>query len=448
MTATSNEHPSEPAWVEHAIWWQIYPLGFVGAFPADPAPSAGEHKLRRVSEWLDHALELGASGIALGPIFASRTHGYDTTDHHRIDPRLGDDSDFDHLVAEAKQRGLRILLDGVFNHVGTDFPRYRDAEAGGPEDPASSWFRRRGRDSHFVTFEGHDGLVTLNHDNPDVVDYTVDVMSHWLRRGADGWRLDAAYAVPDGFWAKVLPAVRREFPDAWFVGEVIHGDYAGTVSAATFDSVTQYELWKAIWSSLNDVNFHELDHALRRHDEFLDTFVPMTFIGNHDVTRIASQVDDERHIPHALVVLMTTGGTPSIYAGDEWGYRGVKEERVGGDDAVRPEFSARPEESEHLGEDTFRLHQHLIGLRRRHPWLYAARTTALSLANGQYVYRSSAEGGELIVALNLDDAPLSASLSDIGAGTGQIVAGSAVPAEDLVDQLTVEPHGWAIVAPS
>ena len=153
-----------------------------------------------------------------------------------------------------------------------------------------TWFRKRRKG--FDTFEGHDGLITLNHDNPDVVDYVVDVMSHWLRRGADGWRLDAAYAVPDQFWAQVLPRVRESFPDAWFVGEVIHGDYAGIVRAATFDSVTQYELWKAIWSSLNDGNFHELDHALRRHDEFLDTFVPMTFVGNHDVTRIASQLDD------------------------------------------------------------------------------------------------------------------------------------------------------------
>ena len=90
-------------------------------------PTADEHRLRRIVDWLDHAIELGASGIALGPIFASRTHGYDTTDHYRIDPRLGDDADFDHLVAEAHRRGLRVLLDGVFNHVGTDFARYRDA---------------------------------------------------------------------------------------------------------------------------------------------------------------------------------------------------------------------------------------------------------------------------------------------------------------------------------
>ncbi|WP_029113988.1 alpha-amylase family glycosyl hydrolase [Mycobacterium sp. URHB0044] len=432
---------TEPDWVRHAIWWQVYPLGFVGAFPADPAPTAAEHRLGRVTEWLDHAVELGASGLALGPLFASQTHGYDTTDHYRIDPRLGDDADFDRLVSEARSRGLRILLDGVFNHVGTGFPRHREAADGGDV----SWFRKRG--NGFETFEGHDGLIALNHDNPEVVNYVVDVMSHWLDRGADGWRLDAAYAVPEKFWARVLPRVREAFPGAWLVGEVIHGDYTAIVRASTFDSVTQYELWKATWSSLNDGNFHELDWALRRHDEFLDVFAPMTFVGNHDVTRIASKLDDPRHVEHALVLLLTTGGVPSVYAGDEWAYRGVKEERFGGDDAVRPEFAARPEQAEPLGQDVFRLHQHLIGLRRRHPWLHAARTAPLHLTNRQYVYRTYAGDDALVVALNVDDEPLRVSLSEWGIhGRGRLVAGSGAPAETAVDRLDVAPHGWAIVA--
>ena len=430
---------SDPEWVEHVIWWQVYPLGFVGAFPADPAPTVEEHRLGRVTAWLDHALELGASGIALGPVFASRTHGYDTTDHYRIDPRLGDDGDFDALVDAARARGMRILLDGVFNHVGTDFDRYRDAVSGGD----ASWFRKRGKE--FETFEGHDGLIALDHDNSDVADYTVDVMKHWLRRGADGWRLDAAYAVSPRFWRRVLPHVRADFPDAWFVGEVIHGDYTGIAQAATFDSVTQYELWKAIWSSLNDGNFHELDWALRRHDEFLDGLIPMTFIGNHDVTRIASQLTDVRHVEHALVVLLTTAGTPSVYAGDEWAYRGVKEERFGGDDAVRPEFAAHPDQANPLGHDTFRLHQHLIGLRRRNPWLHTARTDTLRLTNDQYVYRVAHGDRALLVALNVGDSALDVSTSELGADRAQVVAGSGMPAEGEIDRLSVAPHGWCVL---
>jgi glycosidase len=437
---------TEPGWVEHAIWWQVYPLGFVGAFPADPAPVAGEHRLRRLADWFDHALALGTSGIALGPVFASRTHGYDTTDHYRIDERLGDDSDFDHIIAEAHQRGLRVLLDGVFNHVGTEFGRYREAVDNGQDHPSAAWFRRRGND--FGTFEGHGELIALNHDNPDVVTYVVDVMSHWLDRGADGWRLDAAYAVPDSFWAEVLPRVRERHPDAWFVAEVIHGDYAARVTSGRFDSVTQYELWKAIWSSLNDGNFHELDHALKRHNEFLDTFVPLTFIGNHDVTRIASKLENPEHVAHALVLLMTSGGTPSIYAGDEWGYQGVKEERVGGDDAVRPEFTSPAAVSEGGSADAFRLHQYLVGLRRRNPWLYRAKTSPLQLTNKQYVYRSSAGGDALIVALNVDDEPLTVTLSEFGVDTGVVVAGSGAPPQSELTQTEIAPHGWAIIAPA
>lgn len=422
---------NDPGWVQHVIWWQIYPLGFVGAFPCAQPPTADEHRLLRIVEWLDHAVELGASGIALGPVFASRTHGYDTTDHLRIDPRLGDDADFDALIGECRRRGLRVLLDGVFNHVGTDFPRYRDALANGPDD----WFRRNR--NGFATFEGHDELIALNHDNPDVIAYTIEVMDHWLGRGADGWRLDAAYAVAPSFWAAVLPEVRRRHPDAWFVGEVIHGDYPAQLRASTLDSITQYELWKAIWSSLNDGNFHELDWALQRHNEFLATFVPLTFIGNHDVSRIASQLTDVRHLEHALVLLLTTGGTPSIYAGDEWGWQGVKEERAGGDDAVRPEFG-HPQPGPH---DTLSLHQYLIGLRRRNPWLHTATTEALQLTNTGYVYRTSAGDRALVVALNIDDEPLTAQLPDVG----HVVAGSGAPPAERVQQLVVPAHGWVIV---
>ncbi|MGO9156267.1 alpha-amylase family protein [Mycobacterium sp.] len=420
------------SWVSHAIWWQVYPLGFVGAFPADQPPGPDEHRLRRLVAWFDHAIELGASGIALGPIFASRTHGYDTTDHFRIDPRLGDDADFDYVVAEAHGRGLRMLLDGVFNHVGLDFPRHRDAAPG--------WFSGD-------TFEGHSELITLNHDNPEVADYTVEVMSHWLGRGADGWRLDAAYAVPQQFWSAVLPRVRELHPEAWFVGELIHGDYAAVVDAAGFDSATQYELWKATWSGLNDGNFFELDWALQRHNEFLASFAPLTFIGNHDVTRIASRLQNPDHLAHALVIQLTVGGVPSVYAGDEFGFRGVKEERYGGDDAVRPEFGSPPMQLDASGARAWSLHQYLIGLRRRHSWLHAASTTTLRLDNLHYVYETRCGDNALLVALNIDDEPLHLALPELGVKRAQVLAGSAAPPQDVVGEVVVEAHGWRILEP-
>jgi cyclomaltodextrinase / maltogenic alpha-amylase / neopullulanase len=432
-----------PAWVEHVIWWQIYPLGFVGAYPANgPPPTADQHRLRRIPEWFDHAIALGASGVALGPIFAARTHGYDTTDYYRIDPRLGDEEDFEYLVTEAHRRGLRVLLDGVFNHVGPDFDRHRRAVQDGEDD---GWFR--GRPGRFHTFEGHSDLITLNHKNPAVAEYVVGVMSHWLDRGADGWRLDAAYAVPQQFWTAVLPEVRGRHPGVWFVGELIHGDYAAVVKDTGFDSATQYELWKAIWSSLNDGNFFELDWALQRHNTFLETFSPLTFIGNHDVTRIASQLKDSGHLAHAVVLLMTIGGTPSVYAGDEFGARGRKEERFGGDDEVRPEFDPPPPPLDSRGTQTWELHQHLIGLRRRHPWLHQATTTAVRLENRHYIYQSRRDADALIVALNIDATPMRVTPADLNRKPAEVIAGSGAPPAQVVDTLDVEPNGWRILRP-
>jgi cyclomaltodextrinase len=388
---------TEPEWVRYAVWWQVYPLGFTGAYPArgDETP----HRLGRLQAWLDYAIELGASGLALGPIFASETHGYDTVDHLRIDPRLGHDDDFDALVAAAHDRGLRVLLDGVFNHVGRGHPAFQAVLREGPAASTASWFTRAGDD--YATFEGHPGLVALNHREPAVADMVTDVMRHWLDRGADGWRLDAAYAVPAEFWAAVLPRVRAGHPDAYFVAEVIHGDYPEFVAASTVDSVTQYELWKAIWSALNSANFFELSWALERHNGFLDTFAPLTFVGNHDVSRIASELTDERDLPLALAVLFTVGGTPSVYAGDEQAFRGVKEDRAGGDDAVRPAFPDKPADLVPYGWPTYRVHQELIGLRRRHAWLHRARTTKLRLTNEQFEYEVSDGDDRLRVALDL-----------------------------------------------
>ncbi|MFI7059518.1 alpha-amylase family protein [Kribbella sp. NPDC050124] len=372
---------------DNMIWWQIYPLGFTGA--EQTASPAVVHRLGRVESWLDYTVELGCTGLLLGPVFASETHGYDTVDHFRIDPRLGDDADFDRLIAEAHERGLRVALDGVFNHVAWSF--------NGP----SEWFRRRA-DGSFDTFEGHEHLVALDHGQPAVAQYVKDVLSHWLGRGVDAWRLDVAYAVPPEFWRAVIP--RAAYPDAWFFGEVIHGDYAAYVAESGLDSVTQYELWKAIWSSLNDGNFYELAHALGRHDALLDTFVPQTFVGNHDVTRIATQLEDGRHLGHALAILFAVGGVPSIYSGDEQGFRGLKEDRVGGDDAIRPEFPDTPGGLEPGGWPTYRLHQELIGVRRRHPWLTRARTKVEHLTNETIALRSTDGDSELVLLLNISDA--------------------------------------------
>ncbi|MDF9714654.1 alpha-amylase family protein [Nocardioides sp. ChNu-153] len=395
-------------WQRHVIWWHVYPLGFSGAPIREPDPSPGP-RLRTLLPWLDHVIELGASGLLLGPVFASETHGYDTVDHFRVDPRLGDDADLDLLLAECRRRGIRVLLDGVFSHVGREHPLVAQALADPDGDAARVVDLDRGAPGgpRPRVFEGHDALVRLDHSDPATADLVVDVMGHWLRRGVDGWRLDAAYSVDPAFWAAVLPRVRAEHPEAWFLGEVIHGDYPAFVAASGVDSVTQYELWKAIWSSILDRNLHELDHALGRHAEFLRSFVPQTFVGNHDVTRIATTLGAEGAVV-ALAVLMTVGGIPSVYAGDEHGFTGTKEERLGGDDAVRPAFPASPADLSPLGEPVFRAHQALVALRRRHPWLVDATTRSLRLDNTRYAYRATSRTSaddHLDVEIDLEGAP-------------------------------------------
>ena len=389
-----------PGWVDHLIGWHVYPLGFVGA-PARLESQEVSHRLAHLEAWLDHAVALGCSGLALGPVFSSASHGYDTLDYFTIDPRLGDDDDFDHLLQAAHARGLSVLLDGVFNHVSRRNRIVQDAQSAGPDSDAGRMVRWcAGR---LDVFEGHSDLVALNHDNPAVREHVTRIINYWCGRGVDGWRLDAAYSVNPEFWAAVLPSVREKYPDVWIFGEVIHGDYASIVRASGMDSVTQYELWKGIWSSIESRNFFELDHALGRHNEFSDAFTPMTFVGNHDVTRIASRVGQDGAVL-ATAILATIGGIPLIYYGDELAYRGVKEERFGGDDDIRPVFPASPADLSNLGADTLRAHQSLLGLRRRHPWLVDARTESLDLTNERYVYRTGVPGVEpLIVELDVRD---------------------------------------------
>lgn len=442
----------EPGWVGHAVWWLVYPLGFVGAYPEGESgpPAPGEHRLARLLPWLNYVKRHGATGIALGPVFESETHGYDTVNHFKIDPRLGDDSDFDALVAEAHRLGLHVQLDGVFNKVARTHPRALEALAGGPDSRAMEWFKswRYDDESELSDADGtENSLIELNHNSPAVQDYVVDVLSYWLDRGVDSWRLDSAYKVPTTFWASVLARVRESHPDAYFVAEVINGDYASFAKAATVDSVTQYELWKAIWSSLDSQNLFELEWAVLRHNALLESFVPLTFIGNHDTSRIASMIGDPRHLPHAVALLATLGGTPTIYAGDPHMAKALKEDGPGGSVAVRPEFPVNPNDMPDDADvfEFFETYKQLVGLRKRNPWLHRAHVEPLLVENKHVALRlrphDAAPGDTRAIRLllNLSDQPIPKPVN--------------LPPDNFLhcDPQTAEtgilaPHGWAIAA--
>ena len=378
--------------VDLAIWWQLYPLGALGAPVLEPEAGI-HHRLERLEPWLDYVVELGCSGLLLGPIFASSAHGYDTIDHDRIDPRLGDEADFDRLVTACRERGLAVMLDGVFNHVG----------AGHPLVAADSPLLKHDGDA-LAVWEGHDGLVELDHARPEVADFVTAIMLRWLRRGVSGWRLDVAYAVPSAFWAEVTTRVRREFPESVFLGEVIHGDYATLADAGRLDSITAYELWKGIWSSLQTENFWELAHALTRHAEFSASVVLNTFVGNHDVDRIASLVGEDR-APLAAVILFTVPGMPSVYYGDEQGFTGVRGEGYHADFPIRPPLPASPHDLLPQGAWLREIYSQLIGLRRRHPWLARAHLEVTGKDNAWIDYRSAHEDAWVSVRLDLTPAP-------------------------------------------
>ncbi|HVM09114.1 MAG TPA: alpha-amylase family glycosyl hydrolase [Acidimicrobiales bacterium] len=321
--------------------------------------------IRSLERWLDHVAALGCGGVLLTPIHHSSDHGYDTIDAFRLDPRLGSDSDFESFVGACRERDLVVVLDGVFNHAGRGFVR--------PELLSDR------------CWEGHDELVELDHSNPDVLVWAAEVAVHWLDRGASGWRFDVAYSMPRTFLGDLIRRIRQRHPEAFLFGEMIHGDYADLVSSTGLDSVTQYELFKAIWSSLNDANMWELAWALERHRAFASAFPPVTFLGNHDVTRIATNLQNAAHLPIALGVLMTVPGVPCVYYGDEFGWTGRKHRGPRGDDEIRP-----PLPDAAVWDSTTEQHRNWITFRRERPWLTNAPLEVVGKTNTTLDYRVGA----------------------------------------------------------
>lgn len=362
-----------PDWVPGRTIYQIHALR-----------AADGGGLSRLTGWLDHVSGEGAAGLGCGavlltPIHASSTHGYDTVDAFAVDERMGTDGDLDAFIAACRERDLRVLFDGVFNHVGRAFAR-------------TDWLSGR-------VWEGHDELPTLDHANPEVLDWAAAVARHWLDRGGDGWRLDVAYSIPRPFLAELTARIKTSHPDAFLFGEMIAGDFAGLVRETSLDSATAYELFKGIWSSLNDANMWELAWALERHAALAAQFPPVTFLGNHDVTRIATQLRDPRHLELALAVLFTVPGIPCVYYGDELGWTGAKTVGLGGDDAIRPALPATVDGAVPQLEQ----HRRWISFRREHPELTDAKLEVLEKTNPTITYRV----GDLIVRLDTEAASAS-----------------------------------------
>ncbi|MDR1034207.1 MAG: alpha-amylase [Bifidobacteriaceae bacterium] len=405
--------------------YQIYPLGFTGAYPKNPThltdlmandlqktlfgaqPIYAKNKtiaFRQLTAWLPYIKKFGATDILLNPIFESVSHGYDTLNYYLIDKRLGTNAEFAKFVKKTHEFGLQVILDGVFNHVSNEFPLFQKALKG--DEQAKAFFQWQDMDALTPQyFENQHELIQLNHENEDVQKYTIDIINYWLEQGVDGFRFDAAYAMNQNALGKIINELKRHEKSAkFYFGEVIHGDYVEFCENTYLDSLTQYELWKAVYSSINDKNFFELAWTIERQNAFLDYFIPQTFISNHDVSRLNTVITEKQHLKHAIVALFTLPGIPSVYAGDEFGATGEKIEDYHGDDCIRPQFPLSPPDDSSLKTaQLYEFYVSLIAFRTQNPWIQSAETKVLHKSNEIIVYETRNLQNSLTVCLNLSD---------------------------------------------
>ena len=331
------------AWYDESVFYHIYPLGLTGAPKqndyGDPVP-----RLRTLLPWVDHMRRLGVTGLYIGPLFESVGHGYETTDYHRLDSRLGTNEDLKDFVRACHEAGIRVIFDAVFNHVGRDFFAFKDLLEKREASPYRDWFCNldfQGNNAYgdgfsYGTWGGYDLLVKLNQANPAVRDYLCDVLRFWVEEfDIDGLRLDAADVLDFEFMRALRGTAEGLKADFWLMGEVIHGDYSRWANAGTLHSVTDYALHKALYNGHNDHNYFEIAHTVQRTLSLLPQGVRLyNFVDNHDVERIYTKLADKSHYLPVHILLYALPGIPSVYYGSEFGIEGRKER--GSDDSLRP----------------------------------------------------------------------------------------------------------------
>ena len=335
------------AWYEEAVFYHIYPLGLLGA-PEYNEHGTPVHRLQELKEWIPHMKDCGFTALYLGPCFSSQYHGYDTSDYRKVDERLGDNNDLKDFVHLCHNEGIRVILDGVFNHTGREFFAFQDLKENREGSRYRNWYCNVnfwGNNSYddgfsYDNWGGHDLLPKLNMYDPEVRNYHFDTVRFWVSEfDIDGLRLDAADVLNQDFMRELRSLAAGLKDDFWLMGEVIHGEYGRWVNDATLHSVTNYALHKALYSGHNDHNYFEIAHTIRRQRDMGlgDSVHLYDFVDNHDVERIMTKLNDKRHFLPVHVLLYTLPGIPSVYYGSEFGLEGRKER--GSDASLRPALS-------------------------------------------------------------------------------------------------------------
>ena len=372
-------------WAYEKVFYQFYPMGFCGA----PFENDGklEHRILKVLDFIPHLKKMGIGAVYFSPVFESDTHGYNTRDYRKIDVRLGTNEDFKKVCEELHKEGIKVILDGVFNHVGRGFFGFKDVLEKRENSQYKDWFNINfGGNSNYNDglwyegWEGHYDLVKLNLRNNAVTDYLIESVRGWVKEfDIDGLRLDVAYMVDRDFLKRLRYETSQMKPDFFLAGEMIGGDYNQIMNDEMCHSATNYECYKGIYSSLNSLNLFEIIHSLNRQfgEENWTLYRGkhlLSFVDNHDVSRLASILTEEKHIPLAYALMFTMPGIPMIYYGSEWGFKADKKE---GDPALRPAFD-KPEFNS-LTEYITKL----IKIHNESPELWYGNYKALQIANKQ-----------------------------------------------------------------
>ncbi len=406
-----------PRWFEEAVLYQIYPLGLCGAPPESDGLT--QPRIRRLAGWIDHIKSLGADTVLLNPVFQSDRHGYDTRDYFQLDCRLGANEDFAALCQDFHSAGLRVLLDGVFHHVGRGFWAFRDVQEKRWDSPYKDWFHIDfNGDSCFHDgfwyegWEGHYELVKLNLKNPQVEEHQFAAIRAWVEQfDIDGLRLDVAYSLDVDYLRRLRAFTDALKPDFVLMGETLHGDYNRWCNDQACHSVTNYECYKGLWSSFNSLNLFEIGHSLNRQfgPEPWTVYkgLPLvSFLDNHDVERIASQLADKNHLRPAYGLLFGMPGVPAVYYGSEWGMEGRKRD---GDAALRPAVEAP------VSNDLTAYLAALAAARHKSPALSHGSYRTVLLTNRQLIFERRTEEQRVLVAVNADSQDYTAHF-DAGCG--------------------------------
>lgn len=324
-------------WFDQSVFYQIYPLGYCGA---ERENDFGEvrHRLTCIEEQIPYIRDCGFNAVLFNPLFESERHGYDTVDFFHIDRRLGDNADFKRLVEKFHEAGIRVVLDGVFNHVGRRFSAFEEVREKGQSSDKKDWFHIDfgGNTAYndgfwYEGWEGHMELVKLNLQNDGVLDYIGRAVGYWMDEfGIDGLRLDVSYLLPEWFFEWLRRLVRGRRQDFFLMGEVIHNqNFQKNLTPERLDSITNYECYKGLTSALNADNLFEIEHSLERlfgsQPWCLYTGKNLfSFVDNHDVPRAYTALHDKRKLAAMYAILYGMPGIPCVYYGSECGAEGDK----------------------------------------------------------------------------------------------------------------------------